>query len=79
MIIIDTQRKRYNATIPPGPDNKKYFSSSKKFTRLTNGTNKYKTSPRLQRFTWPNDGFYEVWGQHVKENKKKWASLPFVD
>lgn len=80
MVIIDVQRKRYNETIPSGDDNKiKNFSVSKKFTRVTNGINKYKTSPHVKRFTWPNDGFYEVWGQLVKENKKKWASLPFVD
>lgn len=80
MITIDTQRKRYNETIPSDYDNKlKCFSISKKFTRVTNGTNKYKTSPRIKRFKPPYDGFFEVWGQIVKENKKKWASLPFID
>ena len=80
MILLDFQRKGVNDTLPPGDENKmKYFSISKNFTRITNGTNKYKTRPRIKNFKHPYDGYYETYSIIVKENKKKWASLPFVD
>lgn len=77
---IDVQRKRINDTLPSGEENKmKHFSISKKFTRILNGINKYKTSPRIKRFEFPYDGYSEIYNIITKENKKKWASLPFID
>lgn len=74
--------KRYNETVPGENGDEcrlKCFSSSKKFTRLRNGTNKYKTSPHYYNYQLPNSGIHEVYCKLAKENKKRHCPLPFID
>ena len=73
-------RKRENETIPAGIENRmNSFSMSKKFTRITNGTNKYKTRPHVKKYKGPTNGYCDLYWKLIIENKKKWALFPFVD
>lgn len=75
----DIIRKRVDDILPNGFERYKFFSCSSKFTRLRNGTNRYKTKPRIKDFQEPYDGFYELYRAIIKENKKKYTIIPFID
>lgn len=76
----DFLHKGIDETLPPNePQRMKYFSTSKKITRLRNGMNRHKTFPRIRLFELPYGPFFEVYGTIVKENKKRYAILPFID
>jgi hypothetical protein len=66
-------------TLPNGFERYKFFSYSRKFTRLRNGTNKYKTRPKLIDFKEPDSGFFEIYGIITRENKKRYTIIPFID
>lgn len=75
----DLMTKRINDTLPNGFDRYKFFSCSHKFTRLRNGRNKYKTRPKIKEFQEPYSVLFEVYGTIIKENKKKYTIIPFID
>ena len=75
----DIIRKRHNDVLPNGFERYKHFAYSKKFTRLRNGSNKYKTRPKVEDFEKPNYAFFEIYGVVLKENKKKYTIIPYID
>lgn len=75
----DIIRKRHNDVLPNGFERYKYFSCSEKFTRLRNGSNKYKNRPKVEEIKKPNYGFYEIYGALLKELKKKYTIIPYID
>lgn len=75
----DIIRKRIDDVLPNGFERYKHFASSKKFTRLRNGSNEYKTRPKVKEFDKPTYAFYEIYGVLIRENKKKYTIIPFID
>ena len=69
----------FNETLPNGFERYKMFSMSRKFTRILNGTNKYKTSPKYYRIKLPSDGFWEIRKAFFLERKRRRAGIPFID
>jgi hypothetical protein len=78
-MIYDIPRKREGVTIPGGEELKlKYFSISKK-ARLRGGHSKYKSYPRVEKYKQLEDGYFEIYKQIIRANKKRIACLPYID